>query len=87
MVFMGDFLVNTGTKMSNADEAQAHYSRLMKGFLGRVFLYRANLKSVAKDAGSERAFWTLARDKVFKKEPVWQEQVQRQLEALGEGGQ
>jgi hypothetical protein len=49
--------------------------------------YMAKLNSVAKDAKSEKAFWGLARDKVFRKAPAWQRQVQRQLDALGEGEQ
>jgi hypothetical protein len=113
MVFMGDFLVNLGIRISRADEAQAHYFRLIspnavRDGLFDVLLYRiggvepaldrldvvlremyytAKLDSVAKDAESERAFWGQASDKVFRKLPAWQKQVQRRLDALGEGGQ
>ncbi len=92
LVFMGDFLLETSTKMEEADRAQSHFYRLIspeaasKGLMGRTFSgkapYTATLKSVDKGAETERKFWSLARQKVFKKEPAWQEFAQRQLEAL-----
>ena len=91
LVFMGDFVLNTSTKMAEADRAQSHFYRLIlpdvagKGFMGRTFIsqnapYTATLKSVDKGAETEREFWSLAKQKVFKKEPAWQEFVQKQLE-------
>lgn len=93
LVFMGDFLLETSTKMKEADRAQSHFYRLIspatarKGYMARTFLgkapYTATLKSVDKGAETEREFWTLAKQKkVFKNEPAWQEFVQKQLEAL-----
>ena len=90
LVFMGDFLLNTSTKMKEADRAQSLFYRLIlpdaarQGFMGRAFRgkapYTATLKSVDKEAETEREFWSLARQKIFKKEPAWQEFVQKQLE-------
>jgi hypothetical protein len=92
MAFMGDFLVSTSTKIKKADEAQSHYMRILapnavqKGFMARAFsgqaIYTAQLKSAAKDSAGAVEFWTKSRDKVFKKEPIWQEQAQYQLAAL-----
>ena len=90
LVFMGDFLQNTSSKMKEADRAQSHFYRLIlpeaarQGFMARTFSgkapYTATLKSVDKGAETEREFWSLARKKVFKKEPAWQEFVQKQME-------
>ncbi len=93
LVFMGDFLLETSTKMKEADRAQSYFYRLIspeaarKGYMARTFSgrapYTATLKSVANGAEREREFWTLAKQKkVFKNEPAWQEFVQKQLEAL-----
>ena len=97
MVFMGDLLAKGSTKMENTDAAQAHYYRMLspeaadKGYLARTFsgsaVYRAELEGVSKDVATESAFWSQALKKVFKKEPAWIKEVQRQLEALGEEGQ
>ena len=90
LVFMGDFLLNTSTKMREADSVQSHFYRLMlpeaasQGFMGRTFSgkapYTATFKSVDKGAETEREFWSLAEQKVFKKEPAWQKFVQMRLE-------
>ncbi len=92
LVFMGDFLLETSTKMEEADRAQSHFYRLIApeaarmGYMARTFsghaTYTATLKSADQGPDSEREFWSLARQKVFKKEPAWQEFAQRQLEAL-----
>ncbi len=93
MVFMGDYVVSMNTKMKKqGDEAQAHYYRLLlpgmaekSNFsrnLGGQEVYIAEIESVAKDAATEREFWTKARDKVFKRDPGWQAQVEQQLTAM-----
>ena len=55
-----------------------------QGFMGRTFSgkapYTATFKSVDKGAETEREFWSLAEQKVFKKEPAWQKFVQMRLE-------
>ena len=94
MVFMGEYLVTTSSKMKTADLAQAHYYRLLlPGVAGRPALvrmfdeqnvYTADLESVARDPATERGFWTTARDKVFKGDPRWQARAERQLAALSE---
>ncbi len=90
LVFMGEFLLNTSTKMGEADLVQSHFYRLMlpeaarQGFFGRTFSgkapYTATLKSVDKGADTEREFSSLAEQKVFKNEPAWQDFVQMRLE-------
>lgn len=90
LVFIGDFLLNTSSKMTEADDAQSHYYRLIapeaarKGFLGRTLggeaAYTATLKSVDKGAETEREFWSLAIQESFKKAPGWRELLQKQLE-------
>ncbi len=92
LVFMGDFLLNTSTKMKEADRVQSHFYRLIspdtarKGYMARTFIgkapYTATLKSVDRGAEKEREFWSLAKQKVFNKEPAWQAFVQKQLETL-----
>ena len=87
MTFMGDFLLNTSTKMGEADPVQSHFYRLIspeaarKGFFGRALAgnapYTATLKTVDKTTAREEEFWSLAQRKVFKKEPAWQAFVQR----------
>ncbi len=92
LVFMGDFLLNTSTKMKEADRAQSHFYRLISpdtarsGYMARTFIgkapYTATLKSVDRGAEKEREFWSLAKQKIFHEEPLWQAFVQKQLEAL-----
>lgn len=94
MVFMGEYLASTSTKIKRADAAQAHYFRLLlpgeagktalTRNLGGQIVYTADIKSVAKDAETERGFWTMARDLVFKNDPRWQARAKRQLAALSE---
>jgi hypothetical protein len=97
MAFMGDYVVSMDTKMKKqGDEAQAHYYRLLlpgmaekSNFarnLGGQSVYRADIESVAKDIATERGFWTKSRDKVFKGNPGWQTQAERQLTVLSEQG-
>jgi hypothetical protein len=93
ITFMGDFLVDLKTKISESDEAQAHYHRLIepaaarKGFMGRAFsgqnIYRGDLVSVERGDEVETEYWTLARDKVFKKDAAWREQVEKRIVAFG----
>ncbi|MCZ6476832.1 MAG: hypothetical protein O6851_00695, partial [Gemmatimonadetes bacterium] len=85
VTFMGDFLVDLKVKMEESDDAQAHYYQLIepdaarKGFFARSFsgryMYRGDLVSVERGAAIEAEYWTVARDKVFKKEADWREQV------------
>ena len=93
LVFMGNFVVNTSTKLNKADRAQSHYYRMiapeaasMGGYMARAFsghaTYTATLKSADQGPDSEREFWSLAQKKVFKNEPAWQQFVQKPLEAL-----
>ena len=92
LVFMGDFLLNTSTKMEEADRVQSHFYRLIwpeaarmdsmqRTFSGKA-AYTATLKSVDKAAEREHEFWSLAQKKVFKYEPAWQQFVQKPLETL-----
>lgn len=95
LVFMGDFLLQTSTKMREADPAQSYFYRLIspeaarKGFLGRTFgghaPYTATLKSVDKTVEREHEFWSVAQRKVFKKEPAWQAFAERQQQGLAGG--
>ncbi len=97
LVFMGDFVVNTSTKMEKADRAQSHYFRMIApeaasmggGYIARTFsghaTYTATLKSADQGPDSEREFWSLAQEKVFKNEPAWQQFVQKPLKALATG--
>ncbi len=88
-VFMGEIEAQSSTKTSEADEAQAHYLRLIspsaanKGFMARAmsgnFAYTALLKSVAKDEATATAFWSEATEKHFKNEPEWQTRINREV--------
>ena len=82
VVFMGEIEAQSSTKTSGADEAQAHYMRLIaptaanKGFMGRAmsgnYAYTASFKSVDRVAATAAAFWGEAAEKHFKNEPAWQ---------------
>ncbi|MCZ6726881.1 MAG: M48 family metalloprotease [Acidobacteria bacterium] len=92
MAFMGEYSVSTSRKMKMADQAQAHYYRVLlpgaaeRGFHARIYHrqqgYTADLKSFAKDAATERGFWTKAHDEAFERDPRWQARARRQLAAL-----
>ncbi|MCZ6656011.1 MAG: hypothetical protein O7C67_01830 [Gammaproteobacteria bacterium] len=95
LTFMGEFLLQTSTKMAEADPVQSYFYRLIspeaarKGFLGRAFSghapYTATLKNVDKTVEDEHEFWSVAQRKAFKKEPAWQAFAQRQQKALKTG--
>ena len=92
LVFMGDFLLQTSTKMDQADPAQSYFYRLIwpeaanSGFLKRTFSgqasYTATLRRVTKTVERELDFWSLAQRKVFKKEPAWRAFAERQQQIL-----
>ena len=90
IAFMGDLAVDLKVKMSEADEAQMHYLRLVEpeaarmGFMGRAlsheYMYRGELIELDREAATEKAFWTLARAKIFAGAPDWRGKVEQQLE-------
>jgi len=85
IVFMGEIEAQSSTKTSEADEAQAHYLRLIspsaanKGFMSRAmsgnYAYTASFKSVARDEATATAFWSEAIEKHFKNEPEWRSRI------------
>ncbi len=95
LVFMGDFLVQTSTKMDEVDPTQSYFYRLIwpeaanSGFLARTFSgqapYTATLRRVTKTVEREHDFWSLAQRKVFKKEPAWRAFAERQQQVLAGG--
>jgi hypothetical protein len=92
MAFMGRFTVQTSTKMTDADPAQAHYYRLILpetsrlGFMARALNgtapYTAQLAQAARDTQTAEAFWAEADRRSFKGEPSWQELVRAEAGAL-----
>jgi hypothetical protein len=80
MAFMGEYMLETSSKMDEADPAQSHYYQMIlpetarKGFMKRAFsgegAYTATLKSAAKDDETADTFWQTAT-KAFKAEPSW----------------
>lgn len=95
-VFMGKIVVKVKAGMKNADEAQAHYAKLIgsgtgiaapaSGYSSFIALGQvtraAEFKELAKDMDVEGAFWTRAADKAFKSAPLWQESARQQLASL-----
>ena len=81
VVFMGVIEANSSSKMSESDEAQSHYLRLIapttakKGFLARAFTYdyayTATFKSLERDEAAEKGFWVDATDGHFNNEEAW----------------
>jgi len=93
MIFMGEYPLNTSTKMTEGDAAQTHYYQMIlpstsrQGFMSRTLFggvapYVSTLKESSRDTDTEKEFWSRAQMKVFKKEPVWQARVQHELEAM-----
>ena len=93
-VFMGKIVVKVKAGMKKADEAQAHYAKLIgsgigfaegehSSFIAISHITRAaEFKELAKDVNIERDFWARAADKAFKSAPLWQETVHQQLASL-----
>jgi hypothetical protein len=88
--FMGRFLVQTSTKVAEADAAQSHYYRLLSpGAAGRTGFarvmagpsYVAELVEAAKDPEAATEFWTEAVEKVFRREPAWADAVKREIDS------
>jgi hypothetical protein len=85
IVFMGEIEAQSSTKTSQADEAQAHYLRLIaptaanKGFMSRAmsgnYAYTSLFQSVARDEATATAFWGEAVEKHFKNEPEWRSRI------------
>jgi hypothetical protein len=92
IAFMGDFLLDLKTKMKGADEAQAHYYRLLapsaarKGWMTRAYtgsyMYRGELVSVDRGPETQSDYWTVARDAVFDEAPAWKAAVANELAEL-----
>lgn len=89
ITFMGDLSVDLKVKMSEADEAQMHYFRLVapgaarKGFTGRAmsheYVYPGKLIELDRTAETEKAFWVLARGKIFDSAPDWSAWIEPQV--------
>ena len=96
MVFMGELVLKTSTKLKNSDAAQVHYleqlapgeaekSAMKRAFSGSgLVLYRGIAKTITKDATAEQEFWTWSRDKVFDESEAWRDLVQKKLDAPGD---
>lgn len=91
IAFMGDLFVDLKVKLSEADEAQMHYLRLVEpgaarmGFtlraLSHEYMYRGELIEMDRTAATESAFWTLARGKIFGGAQDWRALVEKQAAA------
>ena len=67
------------------DDTQEYYAKRYKPLTGPTSKRGWELKRITTDKESERRFWTHAIKGIFKKEPAWQELVQRKLKSLEEG--
>lgn len=74
MAYLGDVKVRTSRNMDDADPAQTHYWRLLKGLPGAL-MGGGTLDTFTKDAASEKAFWTKAVKDAFRREPAWLDHV------------
>ena len=89
ITFMGDLSVDLKVKMSKADEAQMHYFRLVEpaaartGFTARAlageYVYPGELIELDRTAETEKAFWALARGKIFDRAPDWSAWIEPQV--------
>jgi hypothetical protein len=81
IVFMGDIDAQSSTKTKEADEAEAHYLRMIdptaanQAFMARAFtrhyVYTSTFTSIERSKTAETEFWNEATEKHFKNEPAW----------------
>jgi hypothetical protein len=85
IVFMGDIDAQSSTKTKEADEAEAHYLRMIdptaanQTFMARAFtrhyVYTSVFTSIERSKAAETKFWNEATEKHFKNEPAWASRI------------
>lgn len=87
MVHMGDFrLKNERIEPSRLTDLQLqtyHQLKPKRAAKGKKAV-SAKLKTVEQGVTARHAFWEKAVKKAFKKQPLWKQQAQRELTALGQ---
>jgi hypothetical protein len=87
IVFMGDIDAQSSTKLKEADQAEAHYLRMVaptaanQNFMARAltrhFVYTSTFTSIERSKTVATEFWNEAIEKHFKNEPAWTNRIAR----------